>query len=101
LDDVNEPEKSGNEKMLAGELYDALHPELTRERARCRDLCKLLNDPGEEQQDERRRILADLFGSDTDDTVQPPFYCYYGTNIRLGRKVYFQFQLRHPRRRYC
>ena len=78
-----------------------LTPELIRERARCRDLCKLLTDSEEEQQDERRRILADLFGSDTDDTVQPPFYCDYGTNIRLGRKVYFQFRPRHPRRCDC
>ena len=31
------------EKMLAGELYDALHPELVQERDRARDLCQLLN----------------------------------------------------------
>ena len=36
--------KTEKEKMLAGELYDALDAELSEERERCRDLCKLLND---------------------------------------------------------
>jgi hypothetical protein len=31
------------EKMLAGELYNALDPELVQERDRARDLCKTLN----------------------------------------------------------
>jgi maltose O-acetyltransferase len=77
--------------MLAGELYDPLDPQLVRERRRCRDLCKLLNDSREDQQEERRRIVAELFGYESDAWIQPPFFCDYGTNIALGRKVYFNF----------
>ena len=79
------------EKMLAGELYDPLDPDLCRERQRCRDLCKRLNDSHEDQQEERRRILTQLLGVETDAWVQPPFFCDYGTNIRLGSKVFFNF----------
>lgn len=34
---------SEREKMLAGELYDALDPDLVPRRARARDLCQALN----------------------------------------------------------
>ncbi len=83
--------KTEKEKMLAGELYDPLDPQLCAERQRCRDLCKLLNDSREDQQEERSRILAELFGSATDPWIQPPFFCDYGTNISLGTKVFFNF----------
>ena len=77
--------------MLAGELYDPLDPQLSGERQRCRDLCKLLNDSREDQQLDRRRILADLFGYESDIWVQPPFFCDYGYNIAVGMKVFFNF----------
>ena len=83
--------KTEKDKMLAGELYDPTDPQLTRERQRCRELCKLLNDSREDQQEERRRLLAELFGSPNDAWIQPPFYCDYGTNIALGSKVFFNF----------
>jgi maltose O-acetyltransferase len=83
--------KSEKAKMLAGALYDPLDPELCRERQRCRDLCKRLNDSGEDQQEERSRLLTDLFGYSTDVWIQPPFFCDYGFNIALGSKVFFNF----------
>jgi maltose O-acetyltransferase len=83
--------RTEKQKMLAGELYDPLDPELCRERQRCRDLCKRLNDSHEDQQEERKRILTQLLGVETDAWVQPPFFCDYGTNIRLGSKVFFNF----------
>ena len=80
------------EKMLAGELYDPLDAELVSARARARDLCQALNATREADQDERRRIVTELFGPGGDDVwLQPPFYCDYGTNIRLGRRVFFNF----------
>lgn len=80
------------EKMLAGELYDPLDPELVRGRERARDLCWALNATREGEPDERRRILRELFAAGGDDAwVQPPFFCDYGSNIRLGRKCYFNF----------
>ena len=83
--------KTEKARMLAGELYDPLDPELSQARQRCRDLCKRLNDSREDEQEERRRILADLFGYPTDVWIQPPFFCDYGFNILLGTKVFFNF----------
>jgi maltose O-acetyltransferase len=80
------------EKMLAGELYDPLDPELVRARNRARDLCQALNATREADQDERRRILRELFGAGGDEVwMQPPFFCDYGCNITLGKRVFFNF----------
>ena len=80
------------EKMLAGQLYDASDPELVRERKRARDLTYAYNRTTEDHWDERRRIIAELFGrSDADTYIEPPFYCDYGANIYLGNKVFFNF----------
>jgi maltose O-acetyltransferase len=84
--------RSEREKMLAGELYDPLDPELVQARTRARDLCLNLNATRESQQDERRRILLELFGAGGEDVwLQPPFFCDYGTNILLGKKCFFNF----------
>lgn len=84
--------RSEREKMLAGELYDPLDPELVRARERARDLCQDLNATRESQQEARRRILRDLFGTGGEDVwMQPPFHCDYGDNILLGRKCFFNF----------
>ena len=78
--------------MLAGELYDPLDAELVVARARARDLCQALNATREADADERRRLLIDLFGAGGHEVwMQPPFYCDYGSNISLGRRVFFNF----------
>ena len=80
------------EKMLAGELYDPFDPELVAARARARELCLDLNATREARQDERRRILRQLFGRGGDTVwMQPPFFCDYGANIELGERVFFNF----------
>lgn len=83
--------KTEKDKMLAGEMYDPLDPVLCQERQRARDLCQLLNATREDQVKERTQILRDLLGQETDVWMQPPFFCDYGTNIRLGKKVFFNF----------
>jgi maltose O-acetyltransferase len=84
--------RSEREKMLAGELYDPLDPELAAARVRARDLCWALNATREADQDERRRLLIELFGAGGDEVwMQPPFFCDYGSNIFLGKRVFFNF----------
>jgi maltose O-acetyltransferase len=80
------------QKMLAGEMYDPLDPELVSARERARDLCQALNATRESQQEERRRLLRNLFGAGGESVwMQPPFYCDYGANIELGERVFFNF----------
>lgn len=83
--------RTEKEKMLSGQLYDPLDPQLVQERRRCRELCKLLNDSREDRQEDRKRLMDELFGRPTDAWIQPPFFCDYGTNIILGSKVFFNF----------
>jgi maltose O-acetyltransferase len=80
------------DKMLAGELYDPLDSDLVRARARARDLCWALNATREADQDQRRRLLGELFGAGGETVwLQPPFFCDYGANIVLGERVFFNF----------
>jgi maltose O-acetyltransferase len=80
------------EKMLAGELYDALDPQLVEDRLRTRLLLKELNDSREDETAERMRILKDLIPNAGQGLwLQPPFYCDYGYNMTIGEKVFFNF----------
>ncbi|HEU5117889.1 MAG TPA: sugar O-acetyltransferase [Isosphaeraceae bacterium] len=80
------------EKMLAGELYDPMDPELVQARDRARDLCQDLNATREVQVEARREILKQLFGQGGETVwMQPPFFCDYGSNIKLGERVFFNF----------
>jgi maltose O-acetyltransferase len=84
--------RSQQQKMLAGELYDSLDPELVAARNRARDLCQSLNASREAELELRRQILLSLFGRGGDTAlIQPPFYCDYGSNIELGERVFFNF----------
>src|SRR5262249_41460985 len=61
-------------------------------RERARDLCQALNATREAEQEERRRILRELFAAGGDSVgMQPPFFCDYGANIELGERVFFNF----------
>ncbi|MEO6569860.1 MAG: sugar O-acetyltransferase [Opitutaceae bacterium] len=83
--------KSEKAKMLAGELYDPLDEELTRERHEARQRCKEFNDSSVGDNAARMKIVAEIFGVATDAWIEPPFHCDYGRNITLGRKVFFNF----------
>ncbi|HEV2859923.1 MAG TPA: maltose acetyltransferase domain-containing protein [Pyrinomonadaceae bacterium] len=52
--------RSEKEKMLGGELYDPLDPELAARRRRARLLFKALNDTRDDQQEERARLIKKL-----------------------------------------
>jgi len=80
------------QQMLTGQLYNASDPELVNERRRARVLLKQLNNSGEENPEYRRQTLNELIPEQGALLwIEPPFYCDYGTNIRVGNKVYFNF----------
>lgn len=80
------------EKMLAGRLYDASAPALVAERRRARDLLARLNSSRDSHHSLRQEIYSALFGSTgVSLTIEPPFFCDYGTNIHLGDRVFFNF----------
>ena len=84
--------RSEKEKMLAGELYNALDKELSEERLNARLLIKRLNDTREDETEERNKVLNELIPCAGEGLwLQPPFFCDYGYNIKLGEKVFFNF----------
>jgi maltose O-acetyltransferase len=77
--------RTEKQKMLAGELYVAADPELEALRRRAKVLCAKYNrqlDPLD------RATLEAILGYATDACFEPPFFCDYGENLRLGRRVY-------------
>jgi maltose O-acetyltransferase len=80
------------QKMLEGELYDALDPDLVAGRIKARELCQQLNAAPERDESLRRKLCKQIFGKGGDTVwMQPPFYCDYGSNIELGERVFFNF----------
>lgn len=80
------------EKMLAGELYDAQDPQLVAERRRARGLVARLNASADAERELRASILRELLGAVGEGVwIEPPFFCDYGGNIRLGDRVFFNF----------
>jgi acetyltransferase-like isoleucine patch superfamily enzyme len=78
--------------MLAGALYNPLDKQLSEERLKARLLLKELNDTREDQVEERVRILKELLPDAAAGLwLQPPFYCDYGLNIKIGENVFFNF----------
>jgi hypothetical protein len=76
--------KTEKEKMLAGELYNALDKQLSDERLQTRLLLKELNDGREDEPAKRALILKKLIPNAGEDLwLQPPFYCDYGSNMYL------------------
>lgn len=84
--------KTEKAKMLAGELYHSIDPELIADTERAQRLVAQYNATSGEATEIRLALLHQLFGSLGDGTViRPPFACDYGYNIRLGRNAFINF----------
>jgi maltose O-acetyltransferase len=80
------------QKMLEGELYISTDPELAEERAACRRLLDRLNSTHAVDSEATHDILAELLGGIGDTSaIQPPFFCDYGYNIRIGSGCFLNF----------
>lgn len=85
------PVKTNKEKMLAGERYNCLDPDLNIERQEIKKALRLYNQI--EALSERQAILQNIFGKfGQNSLIEPPFYCVYGQNIEIGDNVYLNFQ---------
>lgn len=83
---------SEKKKMLAGELYNALDPLLVKERMNARILLKRFNDSSVNESVLRQQTLKELIPDQGHNLyIEPPFFCDYGANIKMGDSVYFNF----------
>lgn len=78
--------------MLSGQLYIASDRELTAARTRARLLMKKFNDCHDDETVLKEQILYELIGSFKENLyIEAPFYCDYGSNIQIGKNVFFNF----------
>jgi maltose O-acetyltransferase len=79
--------RTEKEKMLAGECYNCLDPDLETERQETKALLRRYN--RSEEVPERHTILEQLLGHiGQNSIIEPPFYCAYGRNIHIGDYVF-------------
>jgi maltose O-acetyltransferase len=84
--------RTEREKMLAGDLYLGMDPELVEMRGRTRQLLAAYNSTRQDRLPEREKLLRSLLGRCGKNVwVEPPFYCDYGSHIFLGDGVYLNF----------
>ncbi len=78
--------------MSNGDLYNASDPTLLEERRNARLLCNQFNRTTGGEEEVRKQILKDLIPDQgTALTIEPPFFCDYGSNISVGCNVYFNY----------
>lgn len=79
--------RTEREKMLAGETYNILDPDLDAERQNTKRLLRLYNRT--DVAPKRQAILQQLLGGiGQHSIIEPPFYCAYGQNIYIGDHVF-------------
>ena len=84
--------KTEKEKMLSGELYNALDETLVKEREKARKLTRIFNGTVETDYEERTKILKELLGSTGEKIyIESNFRCDYGYNIHVGENFYANF----------
>lgn len=84
-------QQSQKELMIAGKMYNPMDPELVKGRLNARRLNRLYNSTKETDFRERNKILKELFNTRYPPFIEPPFYCDYGYNIKVGKNVFFNF----------
>ncbi len=83
------------EKMLAGEIYDANYDEnLIEKRSKAKELCNLYNELNVKDLEGKKNIIEKLLQKRVNQfTIEPNFYCDYGFNITLGENFYANHNL--------
>ena len=78
--------------MLAGELYRPDAPEIVADQAETAQWLARYNAAAGSSPETLHKILAERIGTlGAGVVIRPPFFCDYGTNIRLGDGVLLNF----------
>jgi maltose O-acetyltransferase len=82
---LSTPPRTERERMLAGEEYNSRDPELLDTAHRARGLLAAYNATPSTDALQRRAILTMLLREvDVGVWIEPPFFCDYGTQVRIG-----------------
>lgn len=84
--------KEEYKKMLAGEVYNAVDSYLIEQLNLCKDKCWRYNQLQPTRLAERNAMLREILGEADDKTfINQPFYCDYGSHIRVGKRFFANF----------
>ena len=88
----NKADMTEYEKMLSGEIYNAVDPSLLKDLYACSELCWEYNQIRPTDFKSRNEKLKQILGEADDDTfINPPFHCDYGKHIKVGRRFFANF----------
>ncbi len=95
MDERFQPDgRSNRERMLAGDQYIAVDPDLARESNRAAVLTAEYNALAGDDHAGRDRILRELLASVGEGTaVRPPFRCDYGYQTTIGARTFANWGL--------
>lgn len=80
------------DRMLAGELYQGVDPEMAADYQRAMALMERFNASPASDIDGRRALLEQLLGSIGEDSeIRPPLYCDYGMYTHIGDRTFVNF----------
>jgi maltose O-acetyltransferase len=81
------------ERMLAGETYSAVDPQLLEELAVTREVVYDYNQLRPSENEKKLRLLKELLGHIGDDEIiiNQPFRCDYGKQISVGKRFFANF----------
>lgn len=80
------------DKMLSGQLYNAVDEQLIYELNATKDKVWHYNSIRPTDFKSRLKALHDLLGQCDDDTfINQPFYCDYGKHIKVGKRFFANF----------
>lgn len=81
------------EKMLAGEVYCAIDPQLLKELAEAREVIHDYNLLRPSENEKKLELLKGLLGHIGDDNIiiNQPFRCDYGKQISIGKRFFANF----------
>lgn len=81
------------EKMLAGEVYSAVDPELLSELMETREKIHEYNSLHPSETQKMKKLLNELLGhiGDDDVIINQPFRCDYGKQISVGKRFFANF----------
>ena len=82
---------TSKEMQQQGYLYP-LDEELLAAHNRAKSITRQINATLETQREERKRLAKELFGEAGEGAyIEPPFYCDYGYNTRVGKNFYCNY----------
>ena len=80
------------DKMLRGEVYNAIDETLLKDLNECKDRCWEYNQIRPTLIKERNQKLHEILGTCYEETfINQPFYCDYGKHIHVGKRFFANF----------